>query len=243
MYWMALTAIPAIVIDKPRRLSYNFLWSGSSDHSRQHLCNWESLAKPKIKGGWGIKNIFHFSKALVVNSLWRVLTKPCIWHSVIKDKHLLHTTIVRWLRNATATTRVASKFWRNLAKSKFWLTQWLCWKPGSGHSIILSNDCILDLDKASYLPPQLIAHLNTKKIHLFQARGSSRSGFISDRWIASAELELNAEHAFCWENFCMELSRSGIPLNDTNDQMLWSGGDCSGYLTVKNVYAAITNML
>jgi len=41
----------------------------------------------------------------------------------------------------------------------------------------------------------------------------------------------------------MELSRSGIPLNDTDDQMLWSGGDCSGYLIVKNVYAAITNTL
>jgi hypothetical protein len=94
---MALATIPATVLAKLRRLTYNFLWSGNSDHSRQHLCNWESLAKPKLKGGWGIQNIYHFNKALAVNSLWRVLTKPGIWHFVIKDKYLPHTTVTSWL--------------------------------------------------------------------------------------------------------------------------------------------------
>jgi hypothetical protein len=88
VYWMALAAIPATVLTKLRRLTYNFLWSGCSDHSRQHLCNWESLEKPKQKGGWGIQNLFHFIQALAANSLWCVLTTPGIWHSIIKDKYL-----------------------------------------------------------------------------------------------------------------------------------------------------------
>jgi hypothetical protein len=39
VYWMALTAIPSTVLDKLSKLSYNFLWSGSTDYTRQHLCN------------------------------------------------------------------------------------------------------------------------------------------------------------------------------------------------------------
>jgi hypothetical protein len=102
-------------------LTYNFLWSGCSDHSRQHLCNWESLAKPKQKGGWGIHNLFHFSKALATNSLWRVLTSPGIWHSIIKDKYLSQFTVISWLQSDSATSRAHSFFWKNLIKSKDWL--------------------------------------------------------------------------------------------------------------------------
>jgi ribonuclease HI len=100
------------------------------------------------------------------------------------------------------------------------------------------------MDSASILPPQLIAHLNSKNIwYLYQARDCSRSGLFSDRWISSATLELNVEHASCWNTFCTELTCSGIHLNDTDDQFLWSGGDHSGHLTVKNAYATITNTL
>jgi hypothetical protein len=55
IFWMALAAIPVTVLDKLRKLSFNFLWSGYTDHSRQHLCNWETLAKPKKRavGGSG----------------------------------------------------------------------------------------------------------------------------------------------------------------------------------------------
>jgi hypothetical protein len=75
---MALAAIPASVLDKIRKLTYNFLWSGCIEKPHFHLCSWDLLAKPKQKGGWGIRNIFHFNRALAANSLWRVLTKEGI---------------------------------------------------------------------------------------------------------------------------------------------------------------------
>jgi hypothetical protein len=244
VYWMALAAIPTMVIDKLRKLTYNFIWSSITDYSRQHLCNWESLAKPKNKGGWGIRNIFHFNKALATNSLWRVLTKYGMWHFVIKDKYLPHVSVATWLRNVANTTRVASQIWRNLIKLVKWITHWLYWKSGSGHSIILGKDCIIGLDKASYLSIQLITHLNSKNIrYLFQARGSTRSRILSDDWISSIELDLSTEHVVEWDNYYMKLSRSGIQLQDTDDQLMWSGGDRSGLLTVKNVYTGITNSL
>jgi hypothetical protein len=91
---MALAAIPASVLTKLRKLIFNFLWSGCSDHHRQHLCNWQTLAKPKQKGGWGIQNLFHFSQALAANSLWRAL-------------NILAFGILLYLINISATTQSA----------------------------------------------------------------------------------------------------------------------------------------
>jgi hypothetical protein len=53
VYWMALAAIPTPVLDKLRKITFNFLCSGTKDQHKQHLYNWEILASPKNKGGWG----------------------------------------------------------------------------------------------------------------------------------------------------------------------------------------------
>jgi len=93
IFWMALEAIPASVLDKIRKFTYNFLWSRCVEKTHFHLCSWDLLAKLKHKGGWGIINIFHFNRALAANSLWRVLAKEGIWHSVIKDNYLPHCSV------------------------------------------------------------------------------------------------------------------------------------------------------
>lgn len=36
------------------------------------LVKWESTAKPKLKEGWGLKDLPLFSKALIAKSLWRM---------------------------------------------------------------------------------------------------------------------------------------------------------------------------
>jgi hypothetical protein len=34
-----------------------FLWSGSKEKQNYHLCSWETIARPKNCGGWGLRNI------------------------------------------------------------------------------------------------------------------------------------------------------------------------------------------
>jgi hypothetical protein len=48
---------------------FNFLWTGKKEKEIIHLVNWKRIAKPKKKGGWGIKNIFCFGKALAAKIL------------------------------------------------------------------------------------------------------------------------------------------------------------------------------
>ena len=92
-YWMALTTIPVFFLDKIRKLIYNFLWTGCSEKPHFHLCSWDMIAKPKLLGGWGLRNIFLFNRALAANSLWRVLMKDGIWHKVIKDKYFPYSSV------------------------------------------------------------------------------------------------------------------------------------------------------
>jgi hypothetical protein len=38
-------------------------------------------------GGWGLKNLPFFQRALSANTLWRILMKPGLWSKVIKAKY------------------------------------------------------------------------------------------------------------------------------------------------------------
>jgi hypothetical protein len=83
------------------------------------------------------------------------LTRPGIWHSVILDKYLRQHSVKRWLREETRSTSAASHFWRNLLKAKHLITSHICWRPGSGSSIILGQDNILGLDNSTIISNQL----------------------------------------------------------------------------------------
>lgn len=37
------------------------------------LVRWDWLARPNMKGGWGFKNTFYFSKSLVLKILCKVM--------------------------------------------------------------------------------------------------------------------------------------------------------------------------
>jgi hypothetical protein len=40
-------------------------------------------------------------------------------------------------------------------------------------------------------------------------------------------------------HYCRALIGVGVSLHDTNDTLLWTGGDSSGIISVKNIYSAL----
>jgi hypothetical protein len=62
------------------------MW-GKEDHSLNQL---GKLALPKALGGWGLKNIFLFSKALDLKAGWCLIKNPIIWSSIVLHKYLVH---------------------------------------------------------------------------------------------------------------------------------------------------------
>jgi hypothetical protein len=75
VYWHSFAYIPVGILDKILRKCFNFLWKGKSEKGIPPV-KWQRLAKPKAMGGWDLKNIHSFGKALAATSLWRLLKAP-----------------------------------------------------------------------------------------------------------------------------------------------------------------------
>jgi len=88
VYWLSLAKIPKGTLNNTRRRMFIFPWLGNKLKKRVHLISWKKLAKPKKVGGWGVKNIFIFGKALATKILWRGLMVSGLWHEVILKKYL-----------------------------------------------------------------------------------------------------------------------------------------------------------
>jgi hypothetical protein len=110
---------------------------------RYHLSSWQSIARPKKYGGWGLRNIFIFYRAFGSNTMWRALMKHGIWQRVLKDKYFLHVSVLTWLRSAEPVHPFGSQTWKNLRNTLPIILHWMAWKPGSGHSIISRKGCDL----------------------------------------------------------------------------------------------------
>jgi ribonuclease HI len=121
------------------------------------------------------------------------------------------------------------------------LLHWLAWKPGAGSSIITGKDEILGLGKRSFLSAELINLLNNNQVYfLYQARKASVQGTICTNWLDSRDLGLVGDLAMEWEHYRQNLIETGITLSNSQDELRWTGGDCTGLLTTKNVYNALS---
>jgi len=110
VYWMLLERIPAKILTLLRKLSFKFLWSDYAGNRHFHLCKWQTLTRPKWEGGWGLKNLFIFNKALLACSFWRAISNENFWHRVIKAKYLGSKPLSLWLRQTQHFQSWASPF-------------------------------------------------------------------------------------------------------------------------------------
>ena len=87
-----------------------------------------------------------------------------IWHKVIIDKYLPHTTVKNWFRSPTIHRKAASGIWNGLLKSVHLITHWLSWIPGSDHLIALGRDEILGMGDKSFLSLNILFELRKRNI-------------------------------------------------------------------------------
>jgi hypothetical protein len=191
---MNMAAILTSILNKICQLIFYFLWSGCTEKNQFHLCRWDVVEKPKNFGGWGLRNLFLFNRYLAANTLWRVMTKACIWHTIIKYKYLPYVSVTTWFRTASTKMFVASQTWKNLLKSLPIITHWLSWSPRSGQAILIGKDLILGLGSSSLLYPNLLSSLNQRKLSfLYQAIGGSQTRSFGSYWKDSGELALSGD--------------------------------------------------
>jgi len=109
-----------------------------------------------------------------------------------------------------------------------------------GDSIIIGKDEIMGMGKVSFLFLELINHLNSNHVYfLFQASRALVQGSICSNWLNSIDLGLEDDLSFEWDRYRLSLIGARISLFDGHDELRWTGGDCTGLLTTKNVYNAL----
>eukprot|EP00253_Pinus_taeda_P025808 PITA_25808 len=64
VYWMSLAWIPRGILARLQKICCRFLWKGNKQGNLFAWIKWETIARPKKWGGWGIKRLDFFAKAL-----------------------------------------------------------------------------------------------------------------------------------------------------------------------------------
>ena len=67
---------------------FKIIWSFKIEMAKMHLFRWEILDCSKELGVWALKNIFHFSKALLTKIQWLSFFRNSLWNNVLKIKYL-----------------------------------------------------------------------------------------------------------------------------------------------------------
>jgi hypothetical protein len=64
-YYMSLFPIPVSVTSHIEKLQRDFLWGGMGEEFKYHLVSWEKVCTPISNGGFGIRNLVMFNRALL----------------------------------------------------------------------------------------------------------------------------------------------------------------------------------
>jgi len=152
VYWMTLYKIPKVILNMLSSLVASYLWSGSSHHEKIHLAKWTTIARPRSLGGWGIKDLETFGRALRMKTMWRFLTTDSIWCQICCDKYLRSTDKISWFMKGHRTWGYASPIWRGLLETRQWIHPGLTWEIGAGNKIWL-NEIFFDKSMEYILSP------------------------------------------------------------------------------------------
>jgi len=96
----------------------------------------------------------------------------------------------------------------------------------------------------SILSEPLLSHLNDIRITvLAQVRARISADSITETWLSSGSLGLRGRLASKWEQYRKALRGACIAIRNLADTLVWTRGDSSGNMTVKNVYSALISTL
>ena len=117
IYWMYLSWIPKGILEVTRRICLRFLWSGKKETEVTPWVSWKRVVVPKGLGGWGLKNILLFAKALVTKGEWKIIKMVSLWTQVIAQKYIFPDSIEDWIRNPRKTHGGGSVIWKAVVNS------------------------------------------------------------------------------------------------------------------------------
>ena len=131
VYWAHIFRIPKETIVEINKIIASFIWSGGKERKTIHLARLECLTKPKEKGGWGLLDLDTFGKALLFKSMWRCITKDCLWADIIRIKYIDTRDPEDILITGWEVEKCRSEIWRGFSNCWGDFKENLVWRFGA----------------------------------------------------------------------------------------------------------------
>jgi len=240
VYWMSLSWIPKGTLEAYRRLCFRFLWSGRKDTHVTPWVKWERIARPKEEGGWGLKNIFFFSKALAAKVGWRLVSSTSLWQKVVIQKYIAPESVEAWIRNPIKIKQGISVIWKAVINSFSIISSKLAWKIGNGEKVRIGVDPWQGSSQHHIMAPRALEALNARGIvSLNQLADETNSTLWAQGWRNVGTLGMDNDVIPELEKYIKALKKSHIRLREREDILIWEK-DPGGIYTPKAGYRAIS---
>lgn len=179
VYWMTLAWIPRGVLNRIQSICSRFLWKGQHSGKIFAWVKWDTIAKPKRWGGWGIKRLDLFANALAAKLRWQLLTSDSLWSRVAQAKYIRPAHLMDWFRQHQEPGHNISNIWKGVLRSLPLLREGITWRIKSGQSVRIGKDPWVGCVNIHRLSEGLIRHLHSRGItHINQIGDGENSNFL-----------------------------------------------------------------
>jgi len=162
---MSMAWIPKGICMRIQQLCNRFLWKRKEDGHIYTWVHWDLIALLMKWGGWGLKNLDSFSKALATKMGWKILTTKCLWIKDIYQKYMWPLHTLDWIRLPTWNRPYISSIWHIVLNSISYIRDRLAWRIRPGSYVCVGMDPWSRCGNAYRLPPDIFQFLSNAGIN------------------------------------------------------------------------------
>ncbi|KAL5831020.1 hypothetical protein ACOSQ4_016374 [Xanthoceras sorbifolium] len=133
VYAMQSVKLPGGICSNMDRINRNFLWGHMEEKKAVHLIKWDTVCKPKSKGGLGLKKMKNLNQSLLAKAGWRMIQPGAgLWSSLLHNKYFENGVLLDKIGKSKGT---CSSTWRGITFEAANLAKGLLWRLGDWKSI------------------------------------------------------------------------------------------------------------
>ena len=95
---------------------------------------------PDYLGGWGLKNIYNFSKAMAAKTGWHLISTLSLCTEVVWHKYIAPTSLINWIHNPVRREGSISGILKEVTDSLDVIQLGLAWKIGNASRFCIYID-------------------------------------------------------------------------------------------------------